>query len=127
MIRLPPEITFEKRPLTRGGWSYDFRHRTLGALGRILLQDPPGGRGTHLSCEVAGDRADPRTVERHTIFEPLGLEIARQMEGVSGPYTDPRPIVPPPRPMEPTAWRVLRSRLKPYMKRLTWRTPAWNR
>jgi hypothetical protein len=42
VIRLPREITFEKRSLSGGGWSYDFRHRTLGALGRILLQDLPG-------------------------------------------------------------------------------------
>jgi hypothetical protein len=39
MISLPPGVTFEKHLLTGGGWSFDFRHRTLGALGRILLQD----------------------------------------------------------------------------------------
>ena len=102
MIRLPPDITFEKRPLSGGGWSYDFRHRTLGALGRILLQDVPSGRGTHVSCEVAGDPADPRTVHRRTVFEPLGLEIARQMEQIMGSCTSPRPVVPPAPPVEPT-------------------------
>ena len=34
MISLPPDITFEKRSLPGGGWSYDFRHRGMGALGR---------------------------------------------------------------------------------------------
>ena len=102
MIRLPPEITFEKRPLPEGGWSYDFRHRRLGALGRILLQDLPGGRDTHVSCEVAGDPADPRTAERRAIFEPLGLEISRQMEQATGPYTDTRPYVAPTPPAEPS-------------------------
>ena len=86
MVRLPPEITFDKRPLPGGGWSYDFRHRTLGALGRILLRDLPGGRGTHVSCELAGDPANPRTAERRAIFEPLGLEISRQMGQATGPY-----------------------------------------
>ena len=49
LIPLPPEITFEKRVLPDGGWSYDFRHRTLGTLGRILLGNLPEGRSTHLS------------------------------------------------------------------------------
>lgn len=101
MIRLPPEITFDKRPLPgNSGWSFDFRHRTLGALGRILLQDLPG-RGTHVSCEVAGDAIDPRTAERRAIFEPLGLEIARQMERITGPSTDTRPYAAPAPPAEP--------------------------
>ena len=102
MVRLPPEITFDKRPLPGGGWSYDFRHRTLGALGRILLQDLPGGRGTHISCDVAGDPADPRTAERRAVFEPLGLEISGQMEQATGPYAGQQPLTPPMRPVEPT-------------------------
>ena len=93
VIRLPREITFEKRSLSGGGWSYDFRHRTLGALGRILLQDLPG-RGAHVSYEVAGDPADPKTAQRRAVFEPLGLEIARQMEQATGPCLDPRPVAP---------------------------------
>ena len=101
MISLPPDITFEKRPLLGGEWAYEFRHRTLGALGRILLQGLPGGRTTHISCEVAGDPADPRTAERRIIFEPLGLEIARQMEQIVGSPADKRPIVPPAPPVEP--------------------------
>jgi hypothetical protein len=85
MIRVPPEITFEKRPLSGGGWCYDFHHCTLGALGRILLREMPDGRSTHVSCELAeaaGDPASPRTMQRRAVFEPLGLEIARQMEQV---------------------------------------------
>jgi len=90
MIRLPPEITFDKRPLPGKG---------------ILLQDLPG-RGTHVSCEVAGDADDPRTAERRAIFEPLGLEIARQMERSTGPSTDTRPYAAPSPPAEPAADRV---------------------
>ena len=83
MIRLPPEITFAKRPLPDGGWCYDFHHRTLGARGRILLLAMPDGRNTRISCELAeanGNPTDSRTLQRRAIFEPLGLEIARQME-----------------------------------------------
>lgn len=92
------EITFDKRPVPgNGGWSYDFRHRSLDALGRILLQDLPG-RGAHVSCEAAGDPADPRTAKRRAIFEPLGLEIARQRERATGPDTHTRPYAAPSAP-----------------------------
>src|SRR5690242_5634178 len=36
-FELPPEVSFAKERLP-GGWAYVFRHRTLGLLGRILLQ-----------------------------------------------------------------------------------------
>jgi hypothetical protein len=86
MIRLPPEITLAKRPLSGGGWCYDFHHCTLGALGRILLLEMPAGRNTQVSCEVAevaevaDDPTNSRTMQRRDIFEPLGLEITRQIE-----------------------------------------------
>jgi hypothetical protein len=86
MIRVPPEITFAKRVLPNGSWSYEFRHRTLGTLGRILLRDLLESRSTHLSYEVAGDPADPMT--------------ARHVEQIAGPYPDPWPSAPP-RPVEP--------------------------
>ena len=109
MIRLPPEISFTKRPLPEGGWSYDFRHRSLGALGHIPLHDLPNGAGTHVSCEVAGDPADPRTTERRAVFQPLGLEITRQMGQATGPHTDPQPVVPPSPPVAPA--EVVESKL----------------
>jgi hypothetical protein len=68
---------------------------------KLLLQDLPG-RGTHVSCEMAGDPADPRTAKRRRIFEPLGLEIARQMERVTGSDTDTRPYAAPAPPIAPT-------------------------
>ena len=77
MIRLPPEITFEKRPLSGGGWCYDFHHSTLGVLGRILLRDMPDGRRTHVSCEVADDPANPITMQRRAIFEPYLVILFR--------------------------------------------------
>jgi hypothetical protein len=109
MIRLPPHVTFEKKALPDGGWSYDFRHAALGALGRILLQGLPSGNATHISCEVAGDPNDPMTAQRRAIFEPLGLEISSQMEKIKGSYTGATPIIPPPRPVKPT--EVVESKL----------------
>ncbi|MGO9172217.1 MAG: hypothetical protein ACLP7P_09660 [Rhodomicrobium sp.] len=86
MIRLPPEITFKKRPLPDGGWCYDFHHCALGALGRVLLHAMPDGRNTRITCELAeanGDPAHPITIQRRAIFEPLGLEISEQMGQVA--------------------------------------------
>jgi hypothetical protein len=107
MVSLPSDIIFEKRSLPEGDWSCDFRHRAMDALGRILLRDLPDGRGTHCSYEVSGDPADPRTAERRAVFEPIGLEIARQMERALGCRTDPRPIVPPRRSFR-ARWRRAR-------------------
>jgi hypothetical protein len=101
MISLPPGVSFEKRLLAGGGWSFDFRHRTLGALGRILLLELPGGGGTHISYEVAGDPADPRTADRRVIFEPLGLQLARLMEQAMGATTHPQPVASPAPPVAP--------------------------
>jgi len=58
-----------------------FRHRLLGEIGRILLQELGDGR-CHISCEVVGDPSDPMTTQREAIFKPLGLELTRQMEAV---------------------------------------------
>jgi hypothetical protein len=58
-----------------------FRHRLLGEIGRILLQELGDGR-CHVSCEVVGDPSDPMTTQREAIFKPLGLELTRQMEVV---------------------------------------------
>lgn len=102
MISLPPEVTFEKHQLPNGGWSYDFRHSTMGALGRILMQGLPGDRATHISCEVAGDPADQRTAERRRIFEPIGLEISRQMEQATGADPNSGPVIPPAPPIKQT-------------------------
>jgi hypothetical protein len=48
---------------------YVFRHRLLGEIGRILLQELGDGR-CHISCEVVGDPSDPMTTQRQAIFKP---------------------------------------------------------
>lgn len=108
-FRLPPDVSFSKQPLSHG-WAYVFRHRLLGELGRIVLQETGDGR-THLAFEVAGDPADPVTAERAAIFQPLGMELARQMEAATGPTSDPLPVNLPPRPPEPK--ELVESRLIP--------------
>jgi hypothetical protein len=85
-----------------------FRHRTLGELGRILLQDWQVGR-SQLSCEVVGDPADLMTAERAAIFQRLGLALSARIEAATGPVTDPH-LAPPPPPPDRT--EVMESKLK---------------
>ncbi len=106
---LPPDISFLKQRLPVG-WVYVFRHRLLGDVGRIVLQDTGDGR-THISYEVVGDPADPQTAERAAIFQPLGRELARQLEALPGSIANPLSVNLPPRPPEPK--EVIESRLIP--------------
>lgn len=108
-FQLPPDVTHEKHRLSYG-WEYMFRHRTLGELGRIVLEDY-GGTYTHISCEVSGDPADPMTATRRQIFQPLALEISRRMEAATGPAPDGLPPLPMPRPVE--LGEVIESKLVP--------------
>ena len=82
-FELPAEVTMSKR-LTPHGTAYVFRHHVLGQLGRVVLKDRPTG-GCNVTCEVAGDPADPMTARRLEIFEPIGLGIVRQLGGDAHP------------------------------------------
>ncbi len=108
-FRLPPDVSVSKQPLPYG-IAFVFRHRLLGDVGRVVVQDTGDGR-THISYEVVGDPADPKTAERTAIFQPLGMELTRQMEAMTGPAADSLPVNPPPRPPEPK--ELVESRLIP--------------
>src|SRR5260370_237420 len=83
-FRLPPDVSMYKQPWG-DSWAYVFRRRTLGELGRILLLGTKGDRCCVVSCEVAGDPADPRTAERAAIFKPIGVEMTERIQAVVGP------------------------------------------
>jgi hypothetical protein len=107
-FRLPPDVWFEKQRLSNA-WAYVFRHRQLGEIGRILLQELGDGR-CHISCEVVGDPSDPMTTQREAIFKPLGLELTRQMETVMGRILEKvGPVDIPPRP--PETKEIIESKL----------------
>jgi len=109
-FRLPPDVSYEKQRLSYA-WAYVFRHRVLGELGRILLQELDDGR-CHISCEAVGDPSDPMTTQRTAIFKPLGLELSRQMEAAFATTPeDTRPVDPPRRP--PEAKEVIESKIIP--------------
>ncbi len=109
-FELPPDVSYEKQRLS-DAWVYVFRHRVLGELGRILLQELDDGR-CHISCEVVGDPSDPMTRQRTAIFKPLELELTRQMEAAFGTTPeDAGPVEPPPR--LPKAKEVIESKIIP--------------
>jgi hypothetical protein len=108
-FQLPPDVSFEKQRLFRP-WACVFRHRVLGELGRILLQELDGR--CHISCEVVGDPSDPMTTQRTAIFKPLGLELTRQMEAAFGTTPEEAgPVDPPPRPSK--SKEVIESKIIP--------------
>ena len=98
-FKLPPDVSFRKERLSYG-WAYVFRHAQLGELGRVVLQERPDGR-TQLMCEVVGDPTDPMTAKRAAIFNPLGMDLARQVDLATGGTGEARWADPPPRPPDP--------------------------
>ena len=79
---LPPDISVRRQPLDNG-MVYQFRHTTLGLLGRIVLQDGADGL-SQISSEVAGEPDDPMTETRAQIFEPLSQQLAATLEAAVG-------------------------------------------
>jgi hypothetical protein len=108
-FELPPDVSFRKQRLN-DGWAYVFRHRALGELGRILVQDTGDGH-SRISCEVVGDPADPMTAKRGDIFKPLGLDLAGRLEAITSTIPESQAAPPPPSP--PGARDVIESRLIP--------------
>jgi hypothetical protein len=102
-LSLPPEISFTKQ-LINGSMVYQFRHKSLGDLGRLVLQDSADGQ-CHITTEVVGDPDDPMTKTRAEIFLPISEKLTAAIEAsVSakgrpsiGP---PLQVKTPPAPME---------------------------
>jgi hypothetical protein len=69
-FRPPSDISMATEALP-DGTAYIFRHWGMGVLGRIRIHERPID-GSNLTCETAGDPADPMTAQRAAIFEPLG-------------------------------------------------------
>jgi hypothetical protein len=106
-FRLPPGVTMQKEQLPSGS-AYIFRHAELGLLGRLVLQGLPSGH-CQISCEVAGDPADPRTARRRQVLEPVTTALVQRLDAqtatvVALPWGTLPPSPPPPR-------RVIESKL----------------
>jgi len=80
-FRLPLDITVSKARV-QGQWIYTFRHKEIGELGRIRLKEV--NDRTWINGETIGDQDDPMTAKRQAIFEPVGKELAVQMERILG-------------------------------------------
>jgi hypothetical protein len=70
-----PDITCEKIMLGNGTGAYVYRHRALGEVGTIRIEER-GGR-IRISGLVAGRIEDPLHEERNAVFESLMRESAR--------------------------------------------------
>src|SRR6266853_6611623 len=95
-FRLPPGVSMQKEQL-RSGWAYVFRHTELGLLGRLVLQDLPSGH-CQVSCEVAGDPADPLTARRRKVLEPVTTELVQRLEAQTAAVVGTPWGTPPPSP-----------------------------
>ena len=81
-FKLPPDVSMHKEPWG-DSWADVFRHRRLGELGRSFAGDD--GRHIVISCEVAGDPADPMTADAGDL-QAFGLEYGTDGSGDrSGP------------------------------------------
>lgn len=78
-MRLPPEVTFEKRPLGPDVWEYVFSHEAMGILGRIVLQPDPNGPDTLARCEIYGKPDDSRTAKRREVFGPIAEQLVAEL------------------------------------------------
>lgn len=75
---LPPDISSQKQ-LLKDGAVYIFRHKQVGELGRIILQDTADGQ-CHISTEVVGDPDDPMTAIRRDLFLPVSEPLTKALE-----------------------------------------------
>lgn len=94
-FRLPPGVTMQKEALPGAGWAYVFRHRELGLLGRLVVQGLSSGH-CQVSCEVAGDLADPQTARRRAVLEPITTALVQRLEALLGTPWGAPPSSPPP-------------------------------
>lgn len=83
---------------------YQFRHKALGDLGRLVLQDRADGQ-CHITSEVVGDPDDPMTKKRSQLFLPISKQLTAALEAAVGgkegsPVSSPPPVKTPPAPME---------------------------
>lgn len=102
-ISLPPEISFTKQPIN-GGMVYQFRHKSLGDLGRLVLQDRADGQ-CHITSEVVGAPDDPMTKKRSELFVPISKKLTAALEAATSakgrpPIGTPMQVKTPPAPME---------------------------
>ena len=86
-------------------WAFVFRHKEVGELGRLRVQQVRGQ--TRISSEVVGDPADPMTKKRQATLEPLTSKISDEMVRFTG---EPEKTTPPP-PSPKDQGEVVASRL----------------
>ena len=97
---LPPDISCSQQPIA-GGMIYQFRHKSLGELGRLVLQDRADGQ-CQITSEVIGDPDDPMTKKRSKLFRPISEQLTAALDTAVGGKAG-RPIDVPAQVKTPTA------------------------
>lgn len=91
---IPRSVQCHKSLMPNGKWSYVFRHKKLGEIGRVFFLPRHDGRN-QLCCEVSGEPDDPMTKKRLKIFEPINRDVVDQVsliceETEDVPYDSPK-------------------------------------
>jgi hypothetical protein len=88
MRTFPPGVTSIKKALPTGGWSYEFRHVTLGELGHVEIIGTEDNHSRTNFFVVPGDAADPVWQERFTTMHRISEIISEALGTGSTPLPD---------------------------------------
>ena len=88
MYTFPPGVTSIKKVLPTGGWSYEFRHVTLGELGHVEIIGTEDNHSRTNFFVVPGDADDPVWQERFTTMHRISDIISEALGTGSTPLPD---------------------------------------
>ena len=88
MYTLPPGVTSIKKALPTGGWSYEFRHVTLGELGHVEIIGTEDNHSRTNFFVLPGDADDPVWQERFTTMHRISDIISQALGTGSTPLPD---------------------------------------
>ncbi len=88
MHTFPPGVTSIKKALPTGGWSYEFRHVSLGELGRVEVIGTEDNHSRANFFVVPGDADDPVWQERFTTMHRISDIISEALGTGSTPLPD---------------------------------------
>ena len=83
MFNLPEGVSFEKKPF-KNTYAYYFKHESLGALGRILIEPYKNNKSIIKSELAPSDPSDPRKSLREDVFGEVSDTVNTAMTSILG-------------------------------------------